>query len=258
MKNILLPAALLVSSLAPVFAITDAEITPAALVGKTLTFTIANGGAPYATVGTWSGSFAATGGGFTATKITGDFANISTTYTATVNASATDVVLAKFVEGQPSATLTLYTTGGIGQYEAFINGIKGVSLNGTFTLGTTVVPGPEIAIQQPIGTELTDGGAKKSFGSVKIGKSSAAKTFAIKNTGKATLTGLAISKSGTHSGDFTVSQLAKTTLAPGASMTFKSTFKPKTKGAKTAVIKIKSNDKDESVFDIPVTGSGVK
>ena len=255
MKNILLPAALLVSSLAPVFAITDAEITPAALIGKTLTFTIANGGAPYATVGTWSGSFAATGGGFTASRVTGDFTNISTTYTASVNASATDVVLAKFVEGQPSATLILYTANGIGQYETFINGVMGVSLNGTFTFGTPALSGPEISLQQPVGTELADGSSKKTFGSVKIGNASAAKTFTIKNAGNAKLTGLAISKSGVNAGDFTISPLTKTILAPGASITFKATFKPKTKGAKNAVVKIKSNDKDESSFDVPVAGS---
>ena len=258
MKNIVLPAVLLISSLIPAFAITDAEIAPAALVGKTLAFTIVNGGSPFATTGTWSGAFAATGSGFTATKITGDFANISTTYTSGTNGNTTEVALPKFVQGQPSALLILYTSNGVGNYEVVIGGLMGVSLNGTFTIGTAVVPGPEISLQQPVGTNLTDGSSKKNFGSVKVGQASAAKTFTIKNTGNAKLTGLAISKSGKNAPDFTVTPLAKTTLAPGARMTFKATFKPKTKGAKTAVIKIKSNDKDESVFDISVTGSGVK
>ena len=258
MKNSLLSAALFVSSLIPAFAITDAEITPAALVGKTLNFTIINGGAPFATNGTWSGTFAAAGGGFTATKITGDFVNIATTYTAAANSRFTEVALAKFVEGQSTATLALYTTNGVGNYEVSIVGVGSVSLNGTFTFGTAVVPSSEISVQQPVGTELADGSSKKSFGSVKIGKASAAKTFTIKNTGKSALTGLAISKSGKNSADFTTSALAKTHLAPGASMTFKATFKPKTKGTKKASIQIKSNDPDESPFDIPVTGSGVK
>lgn len=259
MKNILLPAVLLISSLIPAFAITDAEITPAALVGKTLNFTIANGGVPFASSGgTWSGTFAAAGSGFTATKITGNFVNIATTYTAAVNGGFAKVALAKFVEGQSTATLALYTSNGVGNYEVSIVGVGSVSLNGTFTFGTAAVPGPEISLQQPVGTNLTDGSSKKNFGPVKVGQASAAKTFTIKNTGNAKLTGLAISKSGKNAPDFTVTPLAKTTLAPGASMTFKSTFKPKTKGAKTAVIKIKSNDKDESVFDISVTGSGVK
>ena len=258
MKNIMLPAVLFASLFTPTFAITDAEITPAALVGKTLTFNIVNGGSPFATTGTWSGTFAASGGAFTATKITGDFANISTTYTAATSGTATDVMLAKFVEGRPATTLTLYIANGVGNYEAFIAGLNGVSLNGTFTFGTPPVSGPEISLQQPVGTELTDGGSKKSFGKVKIGKASTAKTFTLKNTGNAVLTGLALSKNGTNASDFTLSPLAKTTLAPGASLTFKATFKPKAKGVKNAVIKLKSNDKDESVFDIPVTGTAIK
>jgi Abnormal spindle-like microcephaly-assoc'd, ASPM-SPD-2-Hydin len=257
MKNIVLPAVLLASLLTPAFAITDAEITPAALVGKTLTFAIVNGGAPYASTGTWSGSFAASGGGFTAAKITGDFANISTTYTAAILGTFTEVALAKFVEGQAPATLLLYTLNGVGNYEAYINGLNGISLNGTFTFGTAVVPSSEISVQQPVGTELADGRSRKSFGPVKVGKVSAAKVFTIKNTGKAALTGLAISKSGKNSADFSTSALTKTRLAPGASMTFKASFKPKTKGVKKAVIQLKSNDKDESPFDIPVTGSGM-
>ena len=259
MKNILLPAVLLISSLIPAFAITDAEITPAALVGKTLNFTIANGGVPFASSGgTWSGTFAAAGSGFTATKITGNFVNIATTYTAVVNGGFTKVALAKFVEGQSTATLALYTSNGVGNYEVSIVGVGSVSLNGTFTFGTAVVLGSEISIQQPVGTELVDGSSKKNFGSVKIGKVSAAKVFTLKNTGESALTGLAISKSGKNAADFTTSALAATSLAPGASMTFKATFKPKTKGAKKATIQIKSNDKDESPFDIPVTGSGLK
>lgn len=258
MKNIVLPAVLFATLLTSTFAITDAEITPAALVGKTLTFAIVNGGSPFATTGTWSGNFAASGGAFTATKITGDFANISTTYTAATSGTATDVMLAKFVEGRPSTTLTLYIANGVGNYEAFIAGLNGVSLNGTFTFGTPPVSGPEISLQQPVGTELTDGSSKKAFGKVKIGKASAAKIFTIKNTGITQLTGLAISKNGKNSADFATSALAKISLAPGASMTFKATFKPKTKGAKTAVFIVKSNDKDESSFDILVTGSAIK
>lgn len=258
MKNNLLPVVLLISSLTSVFAITDAEITPAALVGKTLVFTIINGGSPYATTGTWSGSFAATGNGFTASRITGDFVNISTTYSAVINGSFTDVALPKFVAGQASATLSLYTTNGVGQYEAYINGLNGVSLNGTFTFGTASVSGSEISVQQPVGTELTDGSSKKSFGKVKIGKAGTPKTFTLKNTGNAPLIGLALSKSGPNASDFTLSPLVKTTLAPGASLTFKTTFKPKARGVKAAIIKLKSNDKDESSFDIPVTGSAIK
>ncbi len=258
MKNILLPAVLLVSSLVPALAITDAEITPTALVGKTLVFTIVNGGAPYATTGTWSGTFAASGTAFTAKKITGDFVDITTTYTAAADGTFTNVSLPKLVEGQAAAQMTLYVDNGVGKYEAYINGVFGVSLNGTFVFGSTLVKAPEIAVQQPAGSNLVDAISKKSFGSVKIGKSGATKTFTIKNTGTAKLSGLAITKNGANKSDFSVSALTKTRLPAGGSTTFTVTFKPATKGTKNAAIHLSSSDADESPFDIKLTGKGTK
>ncbi len=86
-------AALVISSITSAFAITDADIAPAALPGKTLVFTIVNGGDPYATTGTWSGTFAGTGNGFSVANITGDTVPINTTYTATVDGIFTDCAL---------------------------------------------------------------------------------------------------------------------------------------------------------------------
>ncbi len=257
MKHILLPAALFIFSFIPASAITDADIAPAALVGKTLTFTIVNGGSPYATNGTWSGTFAASGNAFTAAKITGDFVNISTTYTASVNGTFTDVALAKFVEGQAPATLTLYTQDGIGKYEAFINEVMGVSLNGTFTIGTVVPPkGPEISILQGKSGELTDGSmSRKNIGTARVGKS-ISKTFTIKNTGTATLKNIAISVDGKNKKEFTVTGLGKTSVAKNTTTSFIVTFKPKSIGVRNAAIHIMSNDKNENPFDIKLTGTG--
>lgn len=117
---------------------------------------------------------------------------------------------------------------------------------------------PEIVVQQPKGSGLRDGTAKRSFGTVKVGKSGAAKVFTIKNTGTAKLTGLEITRNGAAAKDFVVSPPAKTSLPPGAATTFKVTFKPKAKGARAAAIHIKSNDADENPFDIKLTGQGAK
>lgn len=116
---------------------------------------------------------------------------------------------------------------------------------------------PEISISQPTGSNLTDGSAKKSFGTVKIGKKSVSKAFTIKNTGTAPLTGLAVSIKG-HTTSFIIVPPAKTTLAPGASTNFKVSFSPKVKGSLKAALLVKSNDKDESPFDIKLSGFGVK
>ena len=113
------------STLTTAFAITAAEIAPAALAGKTLTFTIVNGGSPYATNGTWSGAFAASGNEFKVAKISGDTVPITTTFSATASGGFTNVSLAKFVEGKKPATLTLYLVNGVGNYELFIDDVFG-------------------------------------------------------------------------------------------------------------------------------------
>ncbi|MEY3897623.1 MAG: hypothetical protein RLZZ214_3144 [Verrucomicrobiota bacterium] len=266
-----LAATLLLVTVTSTFALTEADITPAVLVGKTLTFAIINGGSPYSTTGTWSGTFAASGNGFDVANISGDTVPISTTYTAAINGMSTDVALAKFIEGQAPATLSLFILNGVPKYEVFISGVFGVSLNGTFTIGTTapvvppvvpVVPPvtppatPEIAIQQPAGSYLTDGGAKKSFGTLKIGKTGKTRVFTITNTGTADLTGLSIKKDGVRKSDFIVGALGATFLAPGASTTFKVSFKPSAKGTRKAAIHILSNDETEASFDIQLAGEG--
>ncbi len=115
---------------------------------------------------------------------------------------------------------------------------------------------PEIDVQQPAGSPLVDGTSKKSFGTVVVGKSGAAKTFTIKNAGNANLTGLKVSVSGTHKNDFSVTAVTKTSLGDGAGTSFKVTFKPKAKGTRNAVVSITSNDANENPFDIKVTGLG--
>jgi Abnormal spindle-like microcephaly-assoc'd, ASPM-SPD-2-Hydin len=255
MKLPSLVTAIVISSLGSAFAITDAEIAPAALAGKTLTFTIINGGAPYATNGTWSGAFAASGNAFAVAKITGDTVDISTTFTAALNGTYTDVSLGKFIEGRNPATLTLYTTSGVGYYEVAIQGLFGVSLNGTFTIGSAVVKAPEINVLLG-GNKLIDGSTKLGFGTVKTGTSGNAAKFVIKNSGKSKLTGLAITKNGANKSDFTVTALAKTSLAAGDSMTFKVAFKPSSTGKRSAAIHISSNDANEGPFDIKLAGVG--
>lgn len=116
---------------------------------------------------------------------------------------------------------------------------------------------PEIAVEQPLGTNLVDGTASVNLGSVNLSSSSAPITFTVKNTGALDLTGLALSKDGTHSSDYTLSSLGASSLAPGASTTFTVTFTPGATGTRTAAIHLTSNDADENPFDISLTGTGV-
>lgn len=124
-----------------------------------------------------------------------------------------------------------------------------VSLSGT---GTT--PAAEIVVEQPAGTDLTDGSSTVAYGSATAG-ASVVKTFTVRNTGLATLSGLAVSKDGADAAEFIVGSLGSTSLAPGGSTTFDVTFSPASAGAKSAAIHVASNDGDENPFDIALSGA---
>lgn len=79
--------------------------------------------------------------------------------------------------------------------------------------------------------------------------------FTIFNAGTSTLTGLAAALSGTSAGQFTFSQPASNSLAPGASTTFSVTYVPTQAGSHAALLSLASNDFDENPFRIPLTGT---
>ena len=72
-----------------------------------------------------------------------------------------------------------------------------------------------------------------AFGNANTG-ASVAKTVTIRNTGTANLKGLAVTRSGTNATDFVIGSLGATSLVPGASTTFKVTFKPRAAGSRSA------------------------
>lgn len=135
---------------------------------------------------------------------------------------------------------------------------------GTVTSGSisfhsfsTVGGGAEVSVEQPLGTQLVDGSASAlDFGSVQISTPSTSKVFTIRNNGGGDLTGLVVSKDGTHANDFTVGSLGVTSLPAGASTTFSVTFTPSAAGTRTAAIHLASGDSDEASFDISLTGTG--
>jgi uncharacterized delta-60 repeat protein len=115
---------------------------------------------------------------------------------------------------------------------------------------------PEIAIEQPEGVNLTDGVSTSTFGSAQIG-SNITQSFTVRNTGTAPLTGLALSKAGTNTADFTLGALAVTTLNPGENTTFDVTFIPTAMGSRSAILRVASSDADENPFDINLSGTGL-
>jgi hypothetical protein len=120
-------------------------------------------------------------------------------------------------------------------------------------LAVDAMAGPEITVEQPAGTGLTDGASTVAFGAVTLGMP-VTRTFTVRNDGVLDLTGLAVTLQG--SADFITGGLAVASLAPNESATFDVTFTPSAAGVRTAVLRVPSNDANENPFDISLSGSG--
>ena len=132
----------------------------------------------------------------------------------------------------------------------------GVSFNGSgISVPTPTGVAPEIAVEQPLGTNLVDGVSSKDFGSVAVGTNTSL-TFTITNPGSANLTGLGITLDGTDSAMFSVTANPTAPVSPSGSTTFTVQFAPVGTGLKTAALHIANNDSDENPFDITITGTG--
>ncbi len=116
--------------------------------------------------------------------------------------------------------------------------------------------GPEIHVEQPAGTALVSGISTVNFGTVVV-PNNLVKTFTITNAGSADLTGLALTKDGTNAAEYVLGALGSSTLTAGSSTNFTVTFAPTTDGTRTANLRIASNDADEAVFKIMLSGVGV-
>ncbi|HYF36590.1 MAG TPA: choice-of-anchor D domain-containing protein, partial [Prosthecobacter sp.] len=123
------------------------------------------------------------------------------------------------------------------------------------TLSGTGFAEPNITLQQPGGTNLTDGVSTVSYGTATLGVQTT-RTFTIVNDGLLTLSGLAAVVEGTHAGDFAVGTPGMASLAPGQTTTFDVVFTPSAAGARVAVLRVASNDPDESPFDVTLSGTG--
>ena len=115
---------------------------------------------------------------------------------------------------------------------------------------------PEIAIEQPVNTNLIDGSASIDCGIFTQGSSGSAVTVTIRSLGTIPLLGLSLTKDGANSSDFTLSTIPSA-LEDNTSTTFTITFTPSGTGTRSAVLHLASNDANESPFDITLTGTGL-
>jgi hypothetical protein len=117
---------------------------------------------------------------------------------------------------------------------------------------------PEIVVERSASSELQDNKGTVLFGVATSDVGKVTKTFRIRNQGTAVLTGLDLSVSGAQARDFGLSSVGKHSLVPGASTTFKVTFRPKSPGVRNATVFLRNNDSDETPFEIKVSGRGVE
>ena len=133
----------------------------------------------------------------------------------------------------------------------------GVTFNGNgATVPGTTNNATGIAVQQPLGTSLTNGVVTNNFGSVAVG-SSTNHTFTITNTGTANLIISGITIAGSNSAMFTVTNLTAT-VSPSNTTTFTVQFTPVSTNLQTAVLDIANNDiaNTNNPFIIALTGTG--
>ena len=162
--------------------------------------------------------------------------------TAAVSGSTLNIALAAGQTGSADLTVTATDT-------------NGNAVSDTFRITVTAV-GPDIAVGQPAGTDLADGGSR-AFPPVSVG-GSADLVFTITNlgSGNLTLTGAQkVAVDGANANEFSVTaQPVSPVAAISGSANFTVRFAPTSIGAKTAALHIASDDGDENPFNINLTG----
>lgn len=99
------------------------------------------------------------------------------------------------------------------------------------------------------------------FGGVEVrGTGAATRTFTVRNSGTQDLVlngSRLVAQEGPQAADFSITALPAASVPPGGSTTFQVTFDPSGGGARTATLRIASNDADESPHVFTVRGRGL-
>jgi hypothetical protein len=161
----------------------------------------------------------------------------------------------------PSTSLgaSLSATVGSGTYYIAARGTSGYANMGRYTLRGTlpatasaVTGSPEIGVRLS-GLELADGSIA-NFGTTRVG-TAVSRTFTITNHGSSTLTLQSLSSTSMPAGFSLVGNITDTTLSAGQSTSFTIRFNAAVKGTFGGPIAVRSNDANESVFDLRLTAT---
>jgi hypothetical protein len=191
---------------------------------------------------------------------TGNLAGLSATVDGP-NASdftVTALVSTSLAPGANMALVIAFKPSAAGLRSAFLRIASNDADESPFdiSLSGTGLALPEIGLIKQDLTNMADGAAL-AFGSLNLGPSTSVQTITIRNSGEATLSGLAITVAGTNPADFTTSALSSTSILPGGSLSFTVTFKPLAAGTRSASLQLTNNDADENPYDLTLSGIGV-
>lgn len=142
---------------------------------------------------------------------------------------------------------------------------QGARYNGSSSIMETIsaygTP-PDITITE--GTIGYENGYTRLFGVVATGSASSVFALTIQNTGGSPLTGLSgatiednnLSDGKDYRSMFQLIKPSSSSIAPGGTANLSVTYRPKTSGRHTAILRIPSNDPDENPFIITISGQG--
>ena len=127
-----------------------------------------------------------------------------------------------------------------------------------YSLIVTGQTAPEIEVDfdGPPVTELVDGSGEQSFGARSPLDPSVVHNYTVRNIGGSPLSGLALRKSGSESGDFSLGALSASELESGEAARFSISYAPLGRGDRAASVQLASNDADESPFNISLSAVG--
>lgn len=182
--------------------------------------------------------------GADASEFTLNASEMLTTVPGPTGSTTFTVTFAPTSEGQKNATITVASNDADeGSFEIVLSGAGVVA--------------PEISIEQPAGTPLAN--PEVAFADEIVGITSAAKTFAVKNSGNTALHISGVSLSGPDAADFVldVSDSASTLDPLTGETTFTVAFAPTSGGLKSATLTVASDDTDEGSYEIALSGTGV-
>jgi hypothetical protein len=117
---------------------------------------------------------------------------------------------------------------------------------------------PELVVEHPTGTPLVSGSGSVDWPETPLGAALVEKEFVIRNTGTGQLSIDSVTAEGANASDFVIDTNDTTVfLSEGESTSFLVRFVPGGAGNRSAILRLASNDPDDSPFEIPVTGIGI-